>query len=268
MNASDRKLSAFVARAFLAVSDLDSRLLRTLRALVLRPGQLTQAYRDGRRRPYLPPVQLFLLINVVYFFVQPFTIFGGYNTKMASHIQQQYYSGLFSIETWMKEKAARMSLDLEAFEVVFNSQSELLASTLILLIVPLFTVAVAALMLNRKALMIEHGVFALHFIAYYLLVLHCVVALLWYPVVQGLSAGLNLFASGDNAQWVQVTVSVLTEFGLVVALVVPYLYAAFRRVYGVTRMRALTSAVLAYGALMIASIAYRFLLLIVTLRSV
>lgn len=255
-------------RAFVSVSDLDSRLLLTLRVLIFTPGKLTQEYRAGRRKPYLLPVQLFLLVNIVYFIVQPFTIFGGYNTKMWSHIERQLYSKWFSIEAWMNDKTGQMSLELDAFEVVFNTQSELLASTLILLIVPLFALAVAALMLNRKALVIDHCVFALHFIAYYLLTLHCVIALLWYPVVQGLSAILSLIDGGGEQQWIANTIGLLTEFGLVVALVVPYLYFALKRVYGVSKVRAFGSALVGYAAVMAASIAYRFLLLVLTLHTI
>lgn len=268
VNQDDRKLSAFLARAAFAVSDLDSRLLRTLRTLIFSPGTLTLEHRKGRRKPYLQPVQLFLLINVVYFVLQPFTVFGGYNTKMSSHIERQYYSIWFPIETWMTEKAAQLSLDLDAFEVVFNSQSELLASTLILLIVPLFALAVGALMVRRNALLIDHVVFSLHFIAYYLLILHCVIAFLWYPVVQGLTALLGLFAADADAKWIQNTIGVVTEFGLVAVVVMPYLYIAFKRVYRVSKMRALASAIVGCVALMAASITYRFLLLIVTLRTV
>jgi hypothetical protein len=45
----------------------DSRLWRTLGALLFRPGYLTREFLDGRRAGYLPPVRLYLVISVVFF---------------------------------------------------------------------------------------------------------------------------------------------------------------------------------------------------------
>jgi len=46
---------------------LDSRVWRTLRALVLRPGELTNEFIRGRRQRYLPPFRLYLILSVMFF---------------------------------------------------------------------------------------------------------------------------------------------------------------------------------------------------------
>jgi hypothetical protein len=45
----------------------DSRLWRTLAALLFRPGYLTAQFLAGRRASYLPPVRLYLVLSVVFF---------------------------------------------------------------------------------------------------------------------------------------------------------------------------------------------------------
>jgi hypothetical protein len=45
----------------------DSRLWRTLWALLFRPGYLTAQFLAGRRASYLPPVRLYLVLSVVFF---------------------------------------------------------------------------------------------------------------------------------------------------------------------------------------------------------
>ena len=45
----------------------DSRLWRTLGALLFRPGYLTREFLVGRRACYLPPVRLYLVISVMFF---------------------------------------------------------------------------------------------------------------------------------------------------------------------------------------------------------
>jgi len=45
----------------------DSRLWRTLAALLFRPGYLTAQFLAGRRASYLPPVRLYLVLSVLFF---------------------------------------------------------------------------------------------------------------------------------------------------------------------------------------------------------
>ena len=49
------------------VTHADSRLWRTLWALLFKPGFLTRQFLDGRRASYLPPVRLYLVLSVVFF---------------------------------------------------------------------------------------------------------------------------------------------------------------------------------------------------------
>lgn len=48
---------------------LDTRLFRTLHALLTRPGRLTNEYIAGHRAPYVTPSRLYLAISVIYFLV-------------------------------------------------------------------------------------------------------------------------------------------------------------------------------------------------------
>ena len=50
-----------------SVLHLDSRVWRTLRSLVLKPGQLTNEFIAGRHQLYLPPFRLYLVVSVLYF---------------------------------------------------------------------------------------------------------------------------------------------------------------------------------------------------------
>src|SRR5437764_982171 len=48
---------------------LDSRIVRTIPALLFKPGLLTKEYLAGRRRHYLAPSRLYLFISIVMFFL-------------------------------------------------------------------------------------------------------------------------------------------------------------------------------------------------------
>ena len=52
---------------------LDSRVWRTLVALLFRPGRLTNEFITGRRTFYLPPFRLYLVLSLVYFLLPSFS---------------------------------------------------------------------------------------------------------------------------------------------------------------------------------------------------
>lgn len=51
------------------IASFDSRILRTARALMLQPGELTRAFREGRTQPYVPPVRLYLFVSLLFFLI-------------------------------------------------------------------------------------------------------------------------------------------------------------------------------------------------------
>jgi hypothetical protein len=67
LEAPVQSLWHFTREATEDVTHADSRLWRTLGALLFRPGYLTREFLDGRRARYLPPVRLYLVISVVFF---------------------------------------------------------------------------------------------------------------------------------------------------------------------------------------------------------
>ena len=60
-------LRHFRAEALEDLTHADSRLWRTLIALLFRPGFLTREFLDGRRVRYLPPLRLYLVLSFVFF---------------------------------------------------------------------------------------------------------------------------------------------------------------------------------------------------------
>ena len=58
--------------AFGDLFEFDSRLWRTLIPLMLKPGQLTLDYLEGRRARYMPPFRTYLVLSVIFFVVASF----------------------------------------------------------------------------------------------------------------------------------------------------------------------------------------------------
>ena len=60
-------LHDFVHEATHEFLHLDGKILRTVKLLVLRPGQLTKEFLEGRRARYISPLRVYLTLSVLFF---------------------------------------------------------------------------------------------------------------------------------------------------------------------------------------------------------
>jgi hypothetical protein len=67
----DLTLREFLHETTHELTDLDGKVFRTLKVLVLRPGLLTVDYFAGRRARWLTPLRLYLLCSVIFFLSGP-----------------------------------------------------------------------------------------------------------------------------------------------------------------------------------------------------
>jgi len=64
-----RSIFGLVHNLFEEIVSFDSRILRTARALVVRPGELSLAFQQGRSRRYVPALRLYLFVSLLFFLV-------------------------------------------------------------------------------------------------------------------------------------------------------------------------------------------------------
>jgi hypothetical protein len=58
-----------ISDAFGDLLEIDSRLWQTVVPLIIRPGQLTRDYLQGRRARYMPPFRMYLVLSLLFFVV-------------------------------------------------------------------------------------------------------------------------------------------------------------------------------------------------------
>jgi hypothetical protein len=63
---NDHSLRRYLNESFAVLTSADSRAVRSIRALLQRPGLLTAEYFLGRRASYVAPLQLFLFFTALY----------------------------------------------------------------------------------------------------------------------------------------------------------------------------------------------------------
>lgn len=159
----DFAVANFAKEVLEKFTHLDSKLLRTLKWLIIRPGFLTVEFLRGRRKGYLKPLSLFFIINLLYFFSIHYNGFRTYETPL----QMQFYNYYGSVVKTMLN--SRFSESSEAakkdFEENFDRQNHTLSKSMLLLIVPMLA-AVLWLLYRRQGVYYgEHLITAIHFMA-------------------------------------------------------------------------------------------------------
>jgi hypothetical protein len=179
------RVADVLARAVEATLDLDGRALRTTRTLVTAPGALTSHFMAGRWKPFLRPLQLFVLVNVV-FFVWAGSPYGvnTFTTPLRIHVTSKTFPHKALAARWVDERVAKRATTFEAYAETFDRQVETLSRSLIFLLLP--GLALVFGLLHPRRLVAHHLVAACHFLAFALLALIMVVSVL---VVVALSLG-------------------------------------------------------------------------------
>lgn len=218
LDPSDLRTVPFLRRMAGGVFDLDSRLWRTYRDLIARPGHLTAEFTRGRRKPYLHPLQAFLLANLVFFAV--LTTYGGVNTfttELRYHVGQPTYGE--AARRLVARHGEPGSAEAAAYERRFDEATPRYANSMVILMVPLVALVLVIAYATRREPLVRHVVFALHFMAVLLLLM---IALpLLFDLVRLVHAPTSDFLARD----LPLSTLVLTTLSL-------WLVPALRRAYG------------------------------------
>ena len=243
-------LRGLVEQMFAAFTSVDSKLLRTFRFLTTRPGQLTAAYLQGRRQPFLGPVPLFLIANVLFFATEAMT--GGriFMTPLDSHLHTQPWSEF--APRLVEDRLAVRHTTLALYTPVFNQAVALKARSLIIFMALFFALVPLLVFVRRRQPLVVHVVFSLHFYAFLLLLL-CVADLV--PAANALLGGPG-FGSLALDHWLAISLLVICA---------GYLFFAIKAVYDVRGVARVLSAVLLTTVVGAIVLGYRFFLFIVTL---
>src|SRR5438270_8414745 len=161
---------------------VDSKVYLTLKTLIFRPGRLTSEFFLGRRKPYMSPLQTFLVCNLLFFVLQPLT-----GLEILARPLRVFENSMFFkpfIIHLVDQRLAKKHLSRTnpeqfiAFTERFDRVSHLQAKSLILVLAPVLAVVMAGLNFRRRRYFSEHLIFAVHVYAWWLLWLLLILVLM------------------------------------------------------------------------------------------
>jgi len=246
---ADHSLRRYLVESFEVVTNADSRLVRTFRTLLTRPGELTAAYFSPRRDEYLRPQQVLLFCSIFFFFMQPLLGLKLLATPLSVHLKLMPYRHWAA--ALVAEKAGAGGL--EAYRPVFDAAAGAHARTLAFLLVPLFALVVTLLFWRPRHFFVRHLVFATHFVAYLLLMVAPLAAVRMPVARLAIALGMDEAAAWQMADSLPALV-----------LWTVYLYFALQAAYGHGRALAAVKALALCLGMAYVITAYRFILFATT----
>jgi len=245
----DYSLKHLAEEALETVAHVDGRVFSTFRALILEPGQLASNFLAGRRKSQLGPLQLFLVCNVLYFLMQPFSAAAPFTSTLGMQTTMRSWSALARRMVADKIDARHVTPDEYARQ--FDETAHLQGKTLVIIMVPVFALGVWVLY-RRRRFYAEHLVFAFYTYAFLLLWMGVSTIVVKPPLLSALKHGW----SGDFLE-----TAVSTFIAVPVAL---YLFFAVRRTYPASSLMTVFATVLLSVWAVAVLTFYRFILFFAT----
>jgi len=258
VNQSDYSLRHYLKEFAAALTLLDSKVLRSAWMLMKKPGYLSSEYFRGRRVRYMKPLQLFVFLNVIYYFSLSFFVATTFTTPLATQLHMNDYYPAHA-KRLVSEKLQKDQISYEALEAKYNEKTSILSKTLIFLLIPIFAVLFYALFFKKRKYFAEHVVAATHFWSFNLILLGVILPIVTVVLTRLLKT-IHIsatYVANDN----------IASIALQICIAI-YLFAMLRRFYAASNWYCVAAAsVIAWSFFHIVWF-YRFFLFEITLRAV
>ena len=247
---SARAVAIEVGSEFLSV---DGRFWRSIVALLSKPGLLTKEYFSGRRGRYMRPFSLFILLNVAFFFVQPYTGLLKYSYTE--------YAGVDGLRAQGEAKQRELFLNYPHFVQRFDDTLQDQKKSLLLFAIPVFALTLMVLYVGSGRVYVEHLVFAVHAYAFMVFYLTAM-GTLWFSA---------MYLSYRHLAWTRPIIRLFSgETGVIAILgagMLTYLALALHRFYGSPFVPAVSRALVLFFMQAALIIFFRTLLFHTTLAA-
>jgi hypothetical protein len=214
----DYRLLHFIKHALNEFTDIDSKVLQSIRHLLFSPGRLTAEWRAGREVSFVKPVRLFIVVNIIYFIFLHFFPINTIVVPLESQYNMQVYSRY--IRPIVDKQIQDSHTTFKAYAKKYDEISSEEAKTLVILMVPMLAALLALLYYRKHYYFVEHLVFSFHFFSLFLLLISFGALIMNLLVLLGFKVlGLPINAYDVNwDEWITLSDAVLILLYFILAL--------------------------------------------------
>lgn len=152
---------------------LDAKVLKTFWLLLSKPGFLVAEYNKGRRKPYMKPIQVFLVATLLFYFVFPpsYLFFAaivnmgtGYDNNAVGANTIHYNIGYK-----IKQIAAQKNMPVEQVIAEIEKEAYYKSKEFLFIILPFFAGMVYLLFRKANHYFIPHLILALNLLSFFII---------------------------------------------------------------------------------------------------
>jgi hypothetical protein len=247
---SDRTFKSFLNSFVPLLSWKNNKFLNSIKTVILRPGLLSKEFVEGRRVGFVRPLQLFFVLNLVYFL---FPILQLFNSSL--HTQMNLLSHSQLVRNMVRERLRVEGYSYQGFELMYNETSTRQAKLLIIVFVVVACLPMNVIYRKRNRFFADHFTLAVELAVFNL----AMNAILLTILLVSINKVIHLTHSGWE--------NYLDDLTLTIIFVLTNLYFLFhagRTFYNQRGFTLIIKVVLGLVGLFIALELYRLLLFLVT----
>jgi len=207
VNDNDLNLRMLIEQVVDVFTHVDSKLIATFKSLLVHPGLLSTSYVQGLRKPFMKPFQIFVLTNVLFFFLlsdvdvfrKPSSWWFELKSDMGLDIQQI-----------VSNTAEKYHLTKQEVALAYDLKSKTMAKALVVIFIPFLGLIFSILFIKRNYQLGKHIVFSTHLFSFVLLIM-----IIWTEVI-------NLFGNHWNSRYYVIPIQIAWLL---------YFYIAIRKFY-------------------------------------
>jgi hypothetical protein len=147
------------------LTHFDNKFFRSLKLLITKPGLLSKYHFEGKRVPYMKPLQLFIVCNVIFFF-----LLGKQNVFSLNFYNYKNFTPYTHMGTEAAIAAkATGKISVDDLGIRFNTMMSSQSKTFLIIFIPFIAIWLALFFINKRKYFAEHLVFATHYFTFLML---------------------------------------------------------------------------------------------------
>jgi hypothetical protein len=247
----DRKFKSFLGNVLVATTFIDNKFLKSMWSTISKPGFLSREYVDGRRVMYMRPLQMFFILNLIYFL---FPVLQMFNSSLYTQLNVLPHSKL--ARKVVAEQLKQEGMTLSGFELMYNDKTTGLAKLLIVIFVVLASLPLSLIFRKKNRYFTDHVAFSVELTSFNLAV-NAIGLTLVFALIS------KIFRVGHSGYGVYLNDLTLTI--IFVSTNLYFIFYAARTFYQQRGKRLILKAFAGILGLFLALEVYRFLLFFITI---
>ena len=169
----DFKLSKFIEQTIDGFTHFDSKFFKSFALLLFSPGKLTKEYITGRRVKYMKPIQIFLIISLLFYIILPSNsaYFSNLSEMNHGYVTNNKLENIFHFDAVgvIKIKSAKKGISQDDLILEFGHKASEKAKGFFFVLIPLLAIVLLLLFNKVYPYYVIHMIFSMHSISFFLL---------------------------------------------------------------------------------------------------